>query len=146
VIARAALSGSGRRLLVAVSVAGSIAFSACGGDTGQAAAAGLSQGTGVAGVVSAGSTCPVVQPEREEECADTPLPGANILLTDAVGRPVTTYTSDAGGRFEGSLDPGAYTLAAKPVDGWLGTPAGVQFVVEEGIVTLVDLTYDTSTH
>ena len=145
-MARAALSGSGRRFLVAVSVAGLIAFSACGGDTGQATAAGFSQGTGVAGAVSAGSTCPVVQAEHEEGCVGTPLPGANILLTDAVGRPVTTYTSDAQGRFEGSLDPGTYTLEAKPVDGWLGTPAGVKVVVEKGTMTLVDLTYDTSTH
>jgi hypothetical protein len=96
--------------------------------------------------VDGDSACAAGRQGQVEECADMPVPGAHLLLVDQTGRPVTTFTSDAQGRFMGSLDPGTYTLEAKPVEGWLGTPPAVRFVVEIGQMTEIDLTYDTSIH
>lgn len=108
----------------------------------RAALASTSGASGIGGEVSAGPTCPVERP-GDSACADRPVKGAVLVVTDASGREVARFTTDASGLFRIDLAPGTYTLAAQPVTGIMGTPAQQQVTVVDGQLTTVALGYDT---
>jgi len=100
--------------------------------------------TGLRGRALAGPTCPVVQNPPDPACADRPVAGAVIVVTNAAGDLVLQITTGADGTFDMPLGPGVYTLTPQPVEGLMGTPEvqTVRLEAGEGVVT-VDFSYDT---
>lgn len=104
----------------------------------------LPDGTGVRGTVTAGPTCPVVTEPPTPGCAERPVAGAVLVFTNASGAEVARVTSAADGTFSVELAPGAYRLAAEPVEGLMGTPAPMEVEVEVGQpMTELQVSYDT---
>lgn len=97
----------------------------------------------IAGLVSAGPTCPVVTDPPDPECADRPVAGAVIAVLDAAGNEVARVSSDAAGRFSLALVAGSYRLVPQPVEGLMGTAAEVPVTVAAGDAAEVSLAYDT---
>jgi hypothetical protein len=108
--------------------------------------------TGVAGVIIAGPTCPVVTPGcpparpvrgtvRIETAPATRSSGPSTL--------VKSVESDANGAFAAELAPGDYVLFAEPAAAGAPTPSGsstsraVPVRVEAGVVSQVTLAFDT---
>ncbi len=104
----------------------------------------LPQATGVRGTVAAGPTCPVVRNPPDPACADRPVGGAVLVVTNAAGNEVARVTSNADGTFAVELAPGSYHLTAEPRGGLMGTPAPTDFEVEAGQpMTVLQVAYDT---
>jgi Carboxypeptidase regulatory-like domain len=98
----------------------------------------------VAGRVVAGPICPVQRLPPDPACADRPVAGAVLLVTDAGGTEVGRATSDANGEFAIPLPPGSYLLTPQPVVGLMGTARPIQFTVTAGgSPANLDVTYDT---
>ena len=100
--------------------------------------------TGVRGTVTAGPTCPVMSEPPDPACADKPVAGAVIIVTDAGGAQVGRVTTAANGTYAVGLVPGVYTLTPQPANGLLGTaePQTVRVELSGAFVTL-DFSYDT---
>jgi len=100
--------------------------------------------TGVHGSVSAGPTCPVVTDPPDPDCADRPVAGAVLVITDLEGVEIARVTSGADGEFSVELPSGAYRLVPQSVEGLMGTAAPIDFGVEaEGPPTELLVSYDT---
>ncbi len=100
--------------------------------------------TGVRGSVSAGPICPVVTDPPDPDCADRPVVGAVLVITDPADVEIARITSGAGGEFSVDLPSGAYRLVPQSVDGLMGTAAPIEFSVEaEGPPTELHVIYDT---
>ena len=100
--------------------------------------------TGVRGSVSAGPTCPVVTDPPDPDCADRPVVGAVLVITDPDDVEIARVTSGANGEFSVDLPSGAYRLVPQPVDGLMGTAAPIEFGVEaESPPTELLVSYDT---
>ncbi len=108
----------------------------------RAALASTSGASGIGGEVTAGPTCPVERP-GDSACAVRPVRGAVLVVTDASGKEVARFTTDASGLFRIDLAPGSYTLATRPVTGLMGTPAQQHVTVAAGRLTEVTIGYDT---
>lgn len=98
---------------------------------------------GVVGRVVAGPTCPVQRLPPDPACADRPVAGAVLVVTDAGGTEVGRATSDANGEFAIPLPPGSYVLTPQPVAGLMGTARPIQFTATAGSPADLDVTYDT---
>ena len=97
----------------------------------------------VQGTAHAGPTCPVVRP-GDASCADRPVTGAVIVVTDVGGTEVARVTTDATGAFRIPLPKGEFILRPQPVSGVLGTPGPVSVVVDAAAnPPPIDLAYDT---
>jgi hypothetical protein len=104
----------------------------------------LPNGSGVSGRVTAGPTCPVVTNPPDPACAERPVAGAVLLISDRNGREVGRVTAGEDGGFTLQLAPGAYRLVPQPVEGLMGTAAPIDFDVEAGQpMTEVQVSYDT---
>ena len=103
----------------------------------------LPDATGVRGTVTAGPTCPVETEPPDPACAARPVAGAVLVFTDAGGAEVARGTSAADGTFTVELAPGAYRLTPQSVKGLMGTPAVMDVVVEAGLPTELQVSYDT---
>lgn len=99
-------------------------------------------GSGVAGRVTAGPTCPVEVP-GDPACVPRVVAGAVLVVRDAAGNEAGRTASDGVGAYRLTLPPGAYVLEPQPVEGLLGTPAALPFTVSEGGETQLDVEYDT---
>lgn len=111
---------------------------------GQSGAAMPDVATGLSGKVSAGPSCPVVQNPPDPACADRPVRGAVIVVSNADGAPVLRITPGADGTYDVPLGPGVYTLTPQPVAGFIGTPQAqtVRLELGAGKVTIL-FWYDT---
>ncbi|MDH4334027.1 MAG: carboxypeptidase-like regulatory domain-containing protein [Chloroflexota bacterium] len=128
---------SEHRWTYAVSVEGSVTLLREEGDE-------LLGPTGVRGSVSAGPTCPVVTDPPDPACADRPVAGAVLVITDLDDVEIARVTSGANGEFSVDLPSGAYRLVPQSVDGLMGTAARMDFGVEaEGPPTELLVSYDT---
>jgi hypothetical protein len=96
----------------------------------------------VIGSVRAGPTCPVERFPPDPDCADQPVAGAVLVITDEDGSEVARLVSNQAGRFQIRLPNGAYQLHPQPYDGLLGTAPMQEFVVESSPLEL-DVGYDT---
>lgn len=100
--------------------------------------------TGLRGRTTAGPTCPVVQNPPDPACADRPVAGAIIVVTNATGEVVLRITTGADGTYDVPLGPGVYTLTPQPVEGLMGTPEAQTVRLQAGVgVVAVDFSYDT---
>jgi hypothetical protein len=68
---------------------------------------------------------------------------ANLLLLDEQGQTILTTASDARGRFQLSLVPGAYQLVPQPVTGLMGGAPAQHFSVIAGMPLDLNVLYDT---
>jgi hypothetical protein len=99
---------------------------------------------GIVGRVVAGPTCPVQRFPPDPACADRPVVGAVLVVTDTGGAEVGRATSDASGNFSIPLPPGNYVLTPRPVAGLMRTPAPLAASVSAGAPpAAVIVTYDT---
>jgi hypothetical protein len=104
----------------------------------------LPDATGVRGRVTAGPTCPVVTDPPDPNCAERPVSGAVLVVSNAGGSEVARVTSAQDGTFVLELAPGSYRITPQPKDGLMGTPAPVDFEVAAGQpLTEVAVSYDT---
>ena len=97
----------------------------------------------IAGLAHAGPTCPVAQLPPDPACADKPVAGVAIAVTDASGAVVATAVTDADGRFAVTLPPGTYTLAPQPREGLMRTPGPETVALAAAATVTVDFAYDT---
>ena len=97
--------------------------------------------SGIFGTALAGPICPVEQP-GDPNCAPRAVAGATVRVADAAGTELASAVTDPAGRFFVALPPGTYTLSGDPVDGLMGTPAGITAEVGTG-ESVVTLSYDT---
>ncbi|MGH2407086.1 MAG: carboxypeptidase-like regulatory domain-containing protein [Candidatus Limnocylindrales bacterium] len=95
------------------------------------------------GTVTAGPTCPVQREPPDPACADKPVAGAIIVVTDASGATAGRITSTADGSYALGLAPGVYTLTPQPFEGLLGTAPPQTVQLESGAVFSADFSYDT---
>lgn len=100
------------------------------------------KGPGAGGRVTAGPTCPVERP-NDPACAPRMVAGAVLLVRDGSGQEVASHTTDGSGLFRFSLAAGDYTLEPQPVEGLMGTAQSMPFTVADGVVTWLDVAYDT---
>lgn len=104
-------------------------------------APGATTGSGVAGVVTIGPTCPV---ERiNSPCAPRPI-AATVIVRDSSGTEVTRFVSGADGSFKVQLRPGRYTLVGTSHgQGGLPRPIPVNVVVPAGSFATVNVEFDS---
>ncbi len=103
----------------------------------------LPSAPGISGIASAGPVCPVVTDPPDPACADRPVAGAVLIVTDLNGSEIARAVTDADGRFSIELAPGAYQLVPQPVEGLIGTAAAIDLRVEaEGPLTDIQVSYD----
>lgn len=103
-------------------------------------------GSGPAAVevlVVGGPSCPVVSDPPDPNCEPQPIVGAEIVVRAPDGTELARGVTDADGRFPMLAPEGTYWLDPQPVDGLMGTAAGVAFRVLAGDETGVTLYYDT---
>jgi len=100
------------------------------------------KGPGAGGRVTAGPTCPVERP-NDPACAPRMVAGAVLLVRDGTGKEVARVATDGSGLFRFSLPAGDYTLEPQPVEGLMGTAQPMPFTVTDGVVTWLDVAYDT---
>ena len=99
---------------------------------------------GVSGRITAGPTCPVMQNPPDPACADRPVLGAVLIVTDDAGGEVGGATRDANGEFSIALKPGHYVLTPQAVEGLMGTAQPIDFTIPKGGPRVtVDVVYDT---
>ena len=128
-----------RIVLPAIALALALLAVACGGDP----VSGPPESSGIEGVVLLGPLCPVVQ--AGSPCPDKPFVATVDVFTADRSRKVTTFTSDAEGRFRVGLLPGEYYIDPLPPDPRSPLPRGApQTVVVENMKwAQVTITYDT---
>jgi len=98
--------------------------------------------TGIAGVATAGPTCPV-ETIGDPACAPRPVADATIVVVDGSGVEVARTTTRADGAFFIAVPAGDYTVRGEPAEGLMGTPEPTAVSVSEGSASQVQLGYDT---
>jgi hypothetical protein len=98
--------------------------------------------TGVHVTALAGPVCPVETVPPDPACEPKPVPNVRIAILDA-NSDDHGGVLDATGRLFVELKPGAYTINADGVAGFMNGPEAQRAIVEEGRITEVTLTYDT---
>ena len=98
-------------------------------------------GTGIAGTVTIGPMCPVVQ--EGTPCPDQPFQ-ATIVILDEDGDEVTEFESAEDGTFSLRLPPGRYTVVPQSPNAGAPPVAAEQEVeVRDGQYAHVDIQYDS---
>ncbi|MGA7269600.1 MAG: carboxypeptidase-like regulatory domain-containing protein [Acidimicrobiia bacterium] len=97
----------------------------------------------MSGVLAAGPTCPVQRQPPDPNCSPRPVEGAVVKAVDEAGQVQARTVSDATGRFQLDLIPGAYTVVAEPVEGYFSSPGPVAVTVSTDTVDVGTLMYDT---
>ncbi len=98
--------------------------------------------TGIGGRVTAGPTCPVVQP-GDPSCDPRPVPGAVIVVRTMDGAIVARATAGADGAYSIGLPPGMYSVTSEPVAGFPSAPGPTTVTVVANAQTPVDIGFDT---
>lgn len=96
----------------------------------------------VAGRAEAGPVCPVETNPPDPACAPRPVAGAVVVAVAESGDRVET-TTGPDGRFSFDLAAGRYQIAARPVEGLMGTPEPVEVEAASGSIDVGVLMYDT---
>jgi len=99
--------------------------------------------TGIAGRATAGPVCPVEKIPPDPACAARPVAGAVIVVRDPSGAEIARATTGADGTFFAELAPGGYVVEARPAKGLMGTPGPQNVTVDPGVVSTIQLDYDT---
>ena len=99
-------------------------------------------GSGIQGQALMGPMCPVFR--SDEPCPDRPVQSTVDVWNVDRTQKITSFTTDADGRFLVPLPPGEYLLDPKPA-GPNGFPFGKPqtVVVRENVYTAITISYDT---
>lgn len=97
--------------------------------------------SGVEGRVELGSGCGNIAVEGEVDCETKPYQ-AQLTIVDQQGQVVVEETTAADGGFRFNLPPGPYRLEPETSDFLMVSP--IEFQVEEGAFTYVNVRYDTN--
>ena len=110
-----------------------------------ATAGGTVRGSGIAGRVVAGPTCPVERVPPDPQCQPRPLAASLRIHPAGKHSPVDTVRSGSDGRFSIHLAPGVYVVKplARSGSPLPRPPAPSQVRVRVGRFTHVTITYDT---
>jgi hypothetical protein len=138
VVKRNRLEFSRRITALAFVLTAVLSVGGCGPD-GATGSSGPAADSGVSGVTVAGPQCPVQI--AGQPCPPKPI-SAPVVVQDAAGHQLTSFTSDADGRFHLALPPGNYVLVS---GGDPGAPflKRVQVTVPVGRYVDVQLMFDT---
>ncbi len=98
---------------------------------------------GISGIATAGPVCPVVRNPPDPGCAARPVGGAVIVVRDPAGSEVARTTTAAEGSFFVELGPGGYVVEPQAVNGLMGTAPPQNVTVQDGMVSRIQLDYDT---
>ena len=98
--------------------------------------------SGVAGRVTAGPTCPVVR-VGDTSCDPRTVPGASIVVRNTAGAVAAHATAAADGSYAIGLAPGTYTVEGDSVARFPAPPAPSTITVVAGVVTQLDIAFDT---
>jgi hypothetical protein len=99
--------------------------------------------TGIGGTASAGPVCPVEKKPPDPNCAPRPVAGAVLLIRDASGAQVARTTTGADGTFFIELPPGGYVVEPQAVAGLMGTAGSQSVTINDGVASMIQLSYDT---
>ena len=99
--------------------------------------------TGIGGVATAGPVCPVEKNPPDPACAPRPVPGAVLVIRDVSGSEVARVTTGADGAFVADLAAGGYVVEPQAVDGLMGTAGPQSVTVNDGVVSTIQIGYDT---
>lgn len=99
--------------------------------------------TGIGGTATAGPVCPVEKVPPDPACAPRPVAGAVLVIRDASGSEVARVTTGPDGAFLAELKPGGYAVEPQPADGLMGTPGPQSVTVNQGVVSTIEVVYDT---
>jgi hypothetical protein len=98
--------------------------------------------SGISGQVFVGPTCGgPIGSANSTECADKPY-AATITVLDPAGKMVTSFSTDAEGRFRLTLEPGKYTLHPES-SGAMPAAVDVPVQVVSGQFLVLTITYDS---
>lgn len=97
-------------------------------------------GTGIEGVITISPTHP--GPVREDASSSAPLANIPFVVQTEKGI-VTSFTTDAQGRFQVSLEPGHYTIAMKEKKRGIGGYGPFDVDVVAGKMTKVEWRCDS---
>lgn len=118
-----------------------LAMVGCGGDDDAGPGA---EATATLEIVAfAGPTCPVATDPPDPNCADRPVEGATVVVTDGSGAEVARGTTGADGTAVVQVPPGDLEVVPQAVEGILGTAPPVTVSVADGETLEVPLAYDT---
>ncbi len=93
--------------------------------------------------LTAGPVCPVEQIPPDPNCAPRPVAGEVVSVALPDGQVVDSQRTDAQGRANFSLRPGAYVVTAPEVPGYMGRPEPTSFDLAALEFLELDLEYDT---
>lgn len=99
-------------------------------------------GIEVSGVARAGPVCPVERQPPDPGCADRPVAGAILVVTENGGE-VARTTSAPDGTFHLRLAPGEYQLVPQAVKGLMGTAAPIALTIRGEPLAPLVVAYDT---
>jgi hypothetical protein len=99
--------------------------------------------TGISGVALAGPVCPVERVPPDPACAARPVSDATIVIRDASQTEVARAVTGADGSFVVEVPPGDYQVEPQPVDGLMGGAQAQAVTVRGGVMTQIQLDYDT---
>jgi len=99
--------------------------------------------SGIQGQALMGPMCPVVR--SDEPCPDQPVQAAVEVMNVDCTNKITSFVTDADGRFRVALQPGEYCLVPRPLNGAGGFPFGKpqDVIVRENAFTAVIISLDT---
>jgi Carboxypeptidase regulatory-like domain len=116
----------------------------CAGTTaGASPTASAAHTTGIGGTATAGPVCPVEKIPPDPSCAPRPVAGANLVVRDPAGSEIARATTAADGTFFVDLPPGRYTVEPQAVTGLMGTARLQNVTVTGGVVSTIQVEYDT---
>ncbi|MEA2631359.1 MAG: SdrD B-like domain [Chloroflexota bacterium] len=116
----------------------------CGGTTaGASSTASVAHTTGIRGTATAGPVCPVEKIPPDPSCAPRPVAGAILVVRDPSGSEIARATTAADGTFFVDLPAGAYTVEPQAVAGLMGTARPQSVTVAGGVVSTIQVDYDT---
>ncbi len=100
--------------------------------------------SGIYGVAMIGPTCPVMRDPPDPDCRDQPFEGEFAITNVEGSRVIKTFSSNAEGAFNVSLEPGEYAIRLARESSSPPTCANVEPVrVSAEARTLVNVTCDS---
>ncbi len=97
--------------------------------------------SGIRGSVTLGPQCPVLR--DDEPCPDKPYE-ATLIVLDGRGKQIATIRSGPDGNYALSLPPGSFRILPQtPPDNPFPIADAIDVVLEEGVWTVVGISYDT---
>ncbi len=103
----------------------------------------ISSTSGITGIVSLGPTCPVMRNQPDPQCADKPYQTTLAVKTEDGTKTISTFTSDATGKFEVNLPSGIYVITSATNNFYPRCSSNGSVVVNPNRFTTTTISCDT---